>query len=171
VSREEEQRLAFLDQQRAEQGRLQGEREKIATGFLSQARGISGTGQDESNAAKIAAARAGREYVRGAQTPALEASRQRQINLAAARAGGTAQRQGAESAAKRREALFSKAASTLPTGSALATGARDDLRAADERFKRLQQEQKNFSSVFGDIFLPTGEESEEERRMAEARRQ
>jgi hypothetical protein len=165
VSREEEQRLAFLDQQRAEQVRLQGEKEKIATGFLSQARGISGTGQDESNAAKIAALRAGQSYIRGGvQTPAALASRRRQINLAAARAGGTAQVLGRASAEKRKADLFSKAASTLPTGSPLATGAAADLKAADTRFARMQEEQKNFGvGIFGGL-LPTGAKTDAERK-------
>jgi len=163
VSREEEQRLAFLDQQRAEQVRLQGEKEKIATGFLSQARGISGTGQEESNRAKIAAARAGRSYIRGgSQTPAALASRQRQVSLAAARAGGTAQVLGRTSAEKRKADLFSKAAGVLPTGSALATGAASDLKAAEKRFLRQQEEQGKFSDQFGGL-LPTGAKTAAER--------
>jgi len=164
----EEARLASLTKQQAEQERLQREKEKIATGFLSQARGISGTGQDESNAAKIAAARAGQSYIRGgSQTPASIAAKQRRINLAAARSGGTAQRQGAAEAAIRRDALFTSAANTLPTGAPLVKSARLDLKESNERFlaeqTALGKQQKNFSDIFGGL-LPTGEDSAEERK-------
>jgi hypothetical protein len=163
VSPEEEARLAFLSQQRAEQVRLQGRKEEIATGFLSQARGLSGTGQDASNRAKIAAARAGQTYVRqGSQAPAARLARERQVTLAATRAGGTAQRQQAEIDARRRAALFTSAANVLPTGSELATGAQADLAAADARFIRQQQEQKNFASIFGGL-TPTGAKTAAER--------
>jgi hypothetical protein len=156
VSPEEEAQLAFLDQQRAEQGRLQGEREKIALGFANQARSVPVSGQAESNAAKIAAARAGQEFIRGgSQSPAAVASRQRQVNLAAARRGGTAQIQGRTGGLERQADLFTAAANTLPTGASLATGAAADLAAAEKRFLRQQKEQSNFADIFGGL-LPTG---------------
>jgi len=163
VSREEEARLAFLDQQRAEQGRLQGEREKIALGFANEARSISGTGQAQSTAAKVAAARAGQTYVRqGSQAPAAVAARQRRVNLDIARRGGTAQIQGRTAGLARRTGLLTAAAGTLPTGQELASGARADLAAADTRFARMQESQKNLGYLLSPL-LPSGTLSKEER--------
>ena len=163
---------AFLRQQRAQQGRLLGEQEKIALQLANEARSVPVSGQAESNRAKIAAARAGQTYVRqGSQAPAARLARERRVTLAAARRGGTAQIQGRTGGLARRADLLTAAANVLPTGADLATGAAADLAAADKAFlrreKALQEQRKNFAAVFGGL-LPAGEDTDEE--IEEARK-
>ena len=165
---------AFLRQQRAQQGRLLGEQEKIALQLANEARSVPVSGQAESNRAKIAAARAGQTYIRqGSQAPAAVAARRRQVALAAARRGGTAQIQGRTGGLARRADFLTAAAGTLPTGQELASGAAADLAAADKAFlrreKALQEQRQNFAAVFGGL-LPAGEDTDEEIEEAQARR-
>jgi len=165
VNPEEEARLASLARQQAGQERLQGEQEKIALGLANQARSVQVSGQPESKAAKITAARAGETYIRGAATPALEAARRRQVNLDIAKRGGTAQIQGRTSGEERYRGLLTAAAGILPTGSALVSSARADLKASNERFlaeqAALGKQQKSFASIFGGL-LPTGEDTDKD---------
>jgi len=165
---------AFLRQQRAQQGRLLGEQEKIALQLANEARSVPVSGQAESNRAKIAAARAGQTYIRqGSQAPAAVAARRRQVALAAARRGGTAQIQGRTGGLARRADFLTAAAGTLPTGQELASGAAADLAAADKAFlrreKALQEQRQNFAAVFGGL-LPAGEDTDKEIEEAQARR-
>lgn len=168
VSREEQARLAFLDQQRSEQLRLQGVKEGISTTFLNQASAISPLQRGQELLALeqdrlLRSQQAGLRTINPRDTGAV-ASLQRKNALAKSRLGGF--QRGQEGGRKEQERLVSRAASNLPDGASIASGAAADLAAADKRFLRLQQEQANVSDVFGGILLPDKSETDEERRKA-----
>jgi hypothetical protein len=172
VSREEEQRLAFLDQQRAEQVRLQGVKEGISNTFLTQAGTISPLQRGQELLALEQdrlqrAQQAGLRNINPRDTGAV-ASQQRKDALNKARLGGF--QRGQEAGTQERERKVAQAAATLPTGAGIASGAATDLAAADRRFLRLQQEQRNVGGVFSDIFTDLNVDSDKENEDARNRR-
>jgi len=170
TSPEEDARMAFLNQQRAEQARLSGEKEKIANTFINQAGTISPLqyGQQALSLEQdrlLRAQQAGLRRIDPRDTGAV-ASQKRKDALAKSRLG--AFQRGEKQGRELQAGYLSKAAATLPSGNALASGAASDLAAANERFLRLQQEQKNASDIFSTFLPEFGTKTKEEREKLAA---
>jgi len=150
---------------RAEQERLLGRKEDLADTFLDQARTISPLqrGQQALALEQNRLARLqelGRRSINPRDTGALNVYN-RQAALQRARLGGFAR--GQQQGQTAQQQLVSRAAGVLPTGSGIANAATSDLTAADNRYRRLLESQKNAGQIFGGLVLPTGAKTDEER--------
>jgi hypothetical protein len=152
---------------RAEQERLLGRKEDLADTFLDQARTISPLqrGQQALALDQDRFNRANELYMRSINprnTGALNLAK-RQSALQKARLGSSFAR-GQQQGQTEQQQLVSRAAGVLPTGSGIANAATSDLTAADNRYRRLLESQKNAGQIFGGLVLPTGAKTEEERK-------
>jgi hypothetical protein len=166
VTPEEEGLRGARDEARANEARLLGLREDAAGDFLREAKAINPvySGQqaltEEQN--RLARAQeAGRRAIDPRDTGAA-AVYQQQSALKRSRLGGFARAYDARTL--ERERKLAQGIGLLPTGSELAAGAADDIREADARYKRMQEQQVAAGGIFSTFLGDLGTDTEEERK-------